>query len=522
MPKNSLKFLQRNGSSGPPEQDPSGLEEENRKLRAILEISKIIGSEIHLDNLLQIIIKETTRVMDADRSSLFLIDYHTKELWSKVAQGIHEYEEIRFPMDLGIAGAVATWGKVINIPDAYQDSRFNKEIDARTGYRTRSILCMPIKNTTGKIIGVIQVLNKKTGFFTPADEDFLEALTSQAGISLENAALYKEIEDLFEEIVTTIVTALEARDQTTAGHTKRVALLTLKMAKAIHNSDNPPFATIRYSPDQFKRLRYAALLHDIGKIGINENILNKTTRLTEGHMLAISERFKGIRYYLLNIPSPTLFWQGKPLGQKEEIGTLLTDLLRFLLDLNLPTRMNLTPEEIAKLDSIKESCYLDEDNVRVSLLTDHEYLHLSIPAGNITEEERDHIRSHVAKSYIILNQIQWPDKFRELPLIAASHHEYLDGTGYPHHLKDGEIPFDSKIMAIADIYDALTSRDRPYKPQIPHEKAAEILKNEAEHNRIDKAILQLFLAKKLYLLSPEDYRTYGMKMEIIKELYEKV
>ncbi len=522
MPKNNLKVFQGTDASEPDEKNLSGLAEENRKLRSILEISKIIGSEIHLDNLLQIIIKETTRVMDADRSSLFLVDYHTRELWSKVAQGIHGYEEIRFPMDLGIAGSVATWGKVINIPDAYLDPRFNKEIDAKTGYRTRSILCMPIKNTTGKIIGVIQVLNKKSGIFTSADEDFLEALTSQAGISLENASLYKEIEDLFEEIVTTIVAALEARDRTTAGHTKRVALYTLKMAKAIHNSQEKPFASVQYSPDELKRLRYAALLHDIGKIGINENILNKTTRLSEGHLLAISERFKAIRCYLTSTDSPTFFWQGKKLADKGEIHEIMARLFEFLADVNKPTRTHLTEEEMKELYAIDVAYYVDEEGRKSPLLTEYEFLHLSIPKGNLTEAEREHIRSHVAKSYLILNQIQWPEKFEELPLIASSHHEHLDGTGYPHHLKDGEIPFDSKIMAIADLYDALTSRDRPYKPQIPHEKAVEILMEEAGNNKIDRGILNLFLDQKLYLLTSEDYKAHGMEKEIPQELYETI
>lgn len=498
------------------------LSEENHKLRSILEISKIIVSEIHLDNLLQLIIKETTRVMDADRSSLFLIDYGKNELWSKVAQGLDRYEVIRFPMGLGIAGTVAATGEVINIPDAYQDLRFNKEIDAKTGYRTHSILCMPIQNTSGKIIGVIQVLNKKTGIFTAKDEDFLEALTSQAGIALENASLYKEIEDLFEEIVTTIVTALDARDRTTAGHTKRVALYTLKIAKAIHNETDGVFASYRYTLDQFKRLRYASLLHDIGKIGINENILNKVTRLSEGHMMAIIARFRYYQYFFGTVKVYEFNFDNEKIQDREKIRELMESFVKFLEDVNQPTRMYLNDQERDLILKIRDAHFINERREREELLSSYEYIHLSIPKGNLTEEERDHIRSHVAKSFTILNQIRWPEKFEELPLIAASHHEYLDGSGYPKGLKENEIPLDSKIMAIADFYDALTARDRPYKPQVPHDKAVAIMKEEAQKNKIDGKILDLFLREKLYLLTVDDYMTHGMEKEIPAELHKTI
>jgi HD-GYP domain-containing protein (c-di-GMP phosphodiesterase class II) len=484
---------------------------ENEKLRSILQISKIIGSEIHLDNLLQIIIRETSHVMEADRSSLFLVDAAKKELWSKVAEGMDPFTKvIRFPMSVGIAGAVATGGEAINIPDAYQDPRFNPEIDAKTGYRTRSILCMPIRNTKGKTIGVIQVLNKKSGPFTREDEDLLETLTSQAGISLENAALYKEIENLFEEVVSTIVTALDERDRTTAGHTKRVAIYTLKTAVAIHRSTAGVFADVQYSYDQLRRLRYASLLHDIGKIGVNENILNKATRLPDGHMLALLERLKRIRWYLGIAEKPRLSRDGETREEREEILKWVDEAALFLEDLNRPTRERLADEEKDRLDGIRAAHFIDPEGRAEPFLTDFEYKYFSIGRGNLTEEERSHIQSHVAKSFIILNQINWPETLEYLPLIAASHHECLDGTGYPHHLNRESIHFDAKIMAIADFYDALTAPDRPYKPQIPHDKAVAILQGEVSKGKIDEDIFKIFLEKEVYHLSHDDYQTFGM------------
>lgn len=181
-PKNTHRYYKQN----------SRLKRENRKLKKLLNVSKSIMKEMKLEMLLQSIMEKVTLVMDADRSTLFLIDESTEELWSKVAQG-ENLKEIRFPIGMGIAGYVAKSGDTLNIKDAYNDNRFNKEIDKKTGYRTKTILCMPIKNTSGKIIGVTQVLNKKRGTFQKSDENLLSAFSSLAAISIENAFVYEQI-----------------------------------------------------------------------------------------------------------------------------------------------------------------------------------------------------------------------------------------------------------------------------------------------------------------------------------------
>lgn len=179
---------------------PGGSLGDRVRLRILLEIIKAMSAETDFDRLLQLIMQETTRAMEADRSTLFLVDRERGELWSRIAQGLQERREIRFKSHLGIAGHVATTGAPLNIPEAYEDPRFNQEVDRQTGYRTRTILCMPVRNKGGTIVGVLQVLNKRAGVFTAADEEMLDALSSQAAIALENARLYEDLRGAYAEL----------------------------------------------------------------------------------------------------------------------------------------------------------------------------------------------------------------------------------------------------------------------------------------------------------------------------------
>jgi HD-GYP domain-containing protein (c-di-GMP phosphodiesterase class II) len=281
-----------------------------------------------------------------------------KELWSRIAQGLRDLE-IRFPMHLGIAGSVATTGETINIPDAYQDSRFNPEVDRKTGYRTRSILTMPMRNKRGEVIGVFQCLNKEGGAFTREDEQLLEALSSQTAIAIENAQLYEDQKKQFNSIIEVLASSIDARDPYTAGHSQRVMEYTVGTAEEMN-----------FSKKGLEVLRLAALLHDYGKIGVHDAILRKP--------------------------------------------------------------------------------------------------------GNLTKEEYQAIQEHVVKTKEILENLYFSEDLKEIPVIAAFHHERVDGTGYPFHLRDGEIPLGGKIMAVADVFDALTS-NRPYRNPCTTEEAFAML-----------------------------------------------
>jgi signal transduction histidine kinase len=201
-------------------QQATGLGDRAR-LGILLEIIKAMSAETDFDRLLQLIMEETTRAMEADRSTLFLVDNARGELWSRIAQGLQQ-REIRFKSHLGIAGHVATTGERLNIPEAYDDPRFNQEVDRQTGYRTKTILCMPVRNKTGAVVGVLQVLNKRAGVFTPPDEELLDALASQAAIALENAKLYEDLRNAYQELKT--LDAMKGNFLATISHELRTPL----------------------------------------------------------------------------------------------------------------------------------------------------------------------------------------------------------------------------------------------------------------------------------------------------------
>jgi len=222
------------------------------KLTALLEVSKALMAERSLDALLNMILNSITEVAEADRSSLYLVDRERGELRTKIAQGMG-MTEIRVKIGTGISGYVAETGQLVNITDAYSDPRFSHETDQRTGYVTKTILCVPMINKRGEIIGVSQVLNKREGVFTREDEDLLIALNSQAAVAIENAILYEDIQRLFEGFIKASVYAIESRDPTTSGHSERVAIYTVGLAECVNRSEGGPFGGLCLTPDEMRR-----------------------------------------------------------------------------------------------------------------------------------------------------------------------------------------------------------------------------------------------------------------------------
>lgn len=254
-------------------------------LISLLRIGQTVSAETDINILLRVIAEETKTAIQADRCSVFLYDKKNNELWSKVALGMDESQEIRFPADKGFAGHVVKTGETINIKNVYNDARFNKEIDLQTGYKTRNMLCMPIKNLNQEIIGAFQVLNKLKGDFNEEDEDVLIAIGSSAGIALENAQLFKQQNEMlieqtqvFESFIDTLAASIDARDKITSGHSTRVRLYSGLIARELGLEEK--FIEI---------VEKAATLHDIGKIGIRDSVLQKEGKLTEEEYKHIQE-----------------------------------------------------------------------------------------------------------------------------------------------------------------------------------------------------------------------------------------
>jgi HD-GYP domain-containing protein (c-di-GMP phosphodiesterase class II) len=353
-------------------------------LVSLVKISRSITALTDIDELLRVIAEETKNAIQADRCTVFLWDKESDELWSKVALGMDESSEIRFPADKGLAGYVVKTGESLNITDAYSDSRFNPEVDNKTGYHTQTILCMPITNNNREIIGAFQVLNKINGVFTKNDEDLLIAIGGSASIALENAQLfdkqlqmYHEQKLLFESFIDTLAMSIDARDKITAGHSTRVRLYSTLLAQEVG-----------MEPKEISLLEKAATLHDIGKIGIRDSVLQKD--------------------------------------------------------------------------------------------------------GKLTDEEYKHIQEHVRITHNILNRIYMSQDFRIITEMASSHHEKWDGTGYYRHLKGEEITLGGRILAVADVFDAITSK-RHYRDKMPIINVIDILlKGSGSH--FEKALVDDFLA----------------------------
>jgi len=490
--------------------NPSILESRVEKLTGLLEVGKAMASERNLDRLLQLILGEVTKVMAADRSSLFLVDRERNELWSKIAQGL-EVREIRVKIGLGIAGYVAQTGKIVNIQDAYADPRFNQETDLRTGYRTRTILCVPMQNHLSEVIGVLQVLNKRDDVFTREDEELLLALSSQAAVAIENAILYEDIQKLFEGFIKASVYAIESRDPTTSGHSERVAILTIGLAEKVDRADGGPFASITFSPEDMRELRYASLLHDFGKVGVREPVLVKANKLYEHHLDLIVARFNFIKKALENSYLQKKLSLALTLGPscQEGLASLdeelqrrvaeVDDQMNFILEANKPTV--LPQGGFERILDIAAKTFVDGDGGKIPYLSTKEAENLTIGKGSLNVEERLEIESHVTHSFRFLRQIPWTKDLRRVPTIAYAHHEKLNGTGYPNQLRSEDIPFQAKIMTVCDIYDALTASDRPYKRALPPERAIDILGLEVKDGNLDPELVRIFTDAKVWTLT---------------------
>lgn len=490
--------------------NPKLLETRVEKLTALLEVGKTMASERNLDRLLQLILTEVTKVMEADRSSLFLVDRERNELWSKIAQGL-EVREIRIKIGMGVSGYVAQTGKTVNIRDAYEDPRFNQETDKRTGYRTRTILCVPMLNKLNEVIGVLQVLNKRDGVFTREDEELLLALSSQAAVAIENAILYEDIQRLFEGFIKASVYAIESRDPTTSGHSERVAILTVGLAEKVDRTDSGPFAGITFSPEDIRELRYASLLHDFGKVGVREPVLVKANKLYEHHLANVAARFKFIKKALENAYLQKKLGLALTLGPgcEKELADLDEELQRklsevddqfnFIIEANKPTV--LPQGGFERIQDIAQNTFVDLDGSRAPYLTVKEAEDLSIGKGSLNVQERLEIESHVTHSFRFLRQIPWTKDLRRIPTIAYAHHEKLNGMGYPNALRSEDIPFQAKMMAVCDVYDALTASDRPYKKALPPERALHILGLEVKDGNLDPELVRIFAQAKVWALT---------------------
>jgi HD-GYP domain-containing protein (c-di-GMP phosphodiesterase class II) len=511
-------------------------------LETLNKIGVALSTERNTDSLLELILSKSREITSADAGSLYLVEEESsggKHLVFKLTQNDSisvPFRQFTLPIDTrSIAGYAAATGEILNIKDAYRIRNLpfllNRDFDQMFGYRTKSMMVIPMKNQKDEVIGVLQLINSKlhpgvkltspkivgeeVGPFSPQSQDLAASLASQAAVALENNLLYRDIEKLLEGFVRASVTAIESRDPTTFGHSERVAKLTVALAEAVDRADSGPYKDIHFTREDIREIRYASILHDFGKVGVREEVLVKAKKLYPSQLELVKKRFQYIRKSLELEAYRKKLEHVLRNGNKEyeECFALidreqsrerenLNEFLQHIIEANEPTVL---PEKISKnLVEVAGWNFDDPAGPTEPLLNPEELQLLSISKGSLNAEERMQIESHVIHSYRFLNQIPWTKELMRVPEIARAHHEKLDGSGYPYHMTAQDIPFQSKMMTISDVFDALTACDRPYKHAVPAEEALHIIGEEVKSQLIDRTLFELFVEAKIYQLTARD------------------
>lgn len=501
-------------------------EELAAELRRLAEIGIALTGEHDLNRLLERILAEARAISCAEAGTLYTLD----------ASGVLRFQIVqneRLGTQLGgesgerldlppvpvnattVSGYVALTGESINIPDVYAADGFDfsgpRRYDALTGYHSQSMLVVPLRNLEDGVIGVLQLINARCPVtarvrpFPVANVERTRALASQAGVALTNARLITDLKELLEGLIQTMATLIDEKSHYTAGHVRRVTRLGLLLAEAVNGCEDDRFGGRCFSAEELNELRVAGLLHDIGKVVVPEHVIDKATKL---HGLVdrigdVRTRFSVIRRGLENeaLRQQLALARSGACGEAlsavdarlaVEVRTLQEDLA-FLEHLNLGCE-HVEESHLERLHAIAARTYVDDAGQTQPYLTAEEARNLGIVRGTLLPEELERIRHHAEVSVRLLRQIPFSRKLRNVALIAGDHHEMLNGSGYPSGKTGAQLPLQSRILAVADIFDALTAADRPYKKAYPPEQAFQILREEAARGRLDVRLVELLIA----------------------------
>jgi len=504
----------------------------HRQFRELNRIGIALSAEKDIGRLQSFILTTMRQLTHADGASLWL---RTEEegmpklfLASSQNDSIDKstYSAFTVPVDeRTVVGYTVSTGKSQIYEDAYNPPSGKpvggKTFDAQFGYRTKSMLTVPMRDYNDNVVGAVQLINAKRRFesrltldnvdtevvsFQPDDVEMIESIASQAAVAIDNKSLLDSIQALFDGFVQASVTAIEQRDPSTAGHSGRVEGLTTRLARSVTEIETGKYRDVRLTDDQFTELRYACLLHDFGKVGVREHILIKAKKLVPGQLEVIQARFEFIeRSVQVKYASEKLeaLRAGKNGSALDEIDHRLQEELLQLdqwvesvVAANEPTVM---PEDKAStIEFLAQQTYYDISGKPHPMLEPQEFRFLSIRKGTLDPQERLEMESHVTHSFHFLTKIPWTPIMKGIPEIAYGHHEKLDGSGYPRGLTGEQIPLQARMMTIADIYDALTAQDRPYKRAVPPDTALDILHDEAREGKLDAELLDVFVTQKIY------------------------
>ena len=497
----------------------------------ILNIGIALSMEKDHNRLLEMIVSEARRITNADAGTLYLRDGDF--LVFKITQNetLHSFQGgSNEPLNLppvpmrmeNVSSYVALRNESVNIPDVYSAEGFDfsgpKNYDKITGYRTVSMLVIPLENHEGDVIGVLQLINaldenKHPIPFSPDYEKVISSLASQAAISLTNQQLIGEIEQLFNSFVEVMATAIDSRTPYNANHTRRVALLSGALASVIESEEEGCWAEVRFDGIRTKQLLMSAWLHDIGKIATPLEVMNKCSRI-ERHLELIMQRLD----YIIQK------WRSEYLEKKLELinsADMCQDDLESLeknwaeqqlmveqgraLIVKADNPATFVDGEIQQqLQQVAALRYVDQCGQEQPWLTDAELTNLLVTKGTLTEDERKIMEDHVQVTQRMLEKIPFTNKLKNVPFFAGIHHEHLDGKGYPLGLKGNDIPLEGRILALTDIFDALTAADRPYKKALPIDQSLKILGFMVKDGELDGDLLDLFIRHRVWEMIESD------------------
>ncbi|MBR4027571.1 MAG: GAF domain-containing protein [Lachnospiraceae bacterium] len=471
-----------------------------KQLREIVDIGILLTDEKDKIKLLSHILNETMKISNCDAGTLYL--YRNNALHFTIMRTIslgvskgETGEKIDLPPiqmeENHVCAYAAIHRKMVNIPDVYHSSIANfagpKSYDALTGYRTKSMLVIPMESTQGELLGILQLMNAKTEkgrnrSFNKEDEFMLRSLASQAAVSISNMMYLAEIKRQMYSFVEAFATLIDERTPYNGSHTRMVTIYAEIIARYVNRMYAQGVVKEYFDENRKEQLLLAAALHDIGKMAIPLEIMNKATRLGS-RMEKIEDRFELLEaYYELDA------LHGKISKEKKENKIyFLKKSLEFIKQIN--NIGYLQPEAIKRIEKIASMHYTDKKGEKIAYLTPYEKECLCIRKGTLTKEERAIMEEHVLMTSKILSKMHFNMHYANVKTYAETHHELLNGTGYPKHLKEDELSMESRILAVCDIFDALTASDRPYKLPIPKEKAFLILYAMADEGKLDKTLI---------------------------------